>query len=444
MPGDANLGAVLRELRTARRLTLAAVARQARCTLSLLSYVENGHRQLHVWLAEELDRIYETGGMVSSLARGVGNKPNENPGSGVPGSDLFVVSLPRGGVTMPLSRREVMASLGLGVVTGRLQGEFERALDGIELDGDVLHSLDNAYGGFKEAARVLPPAQLIDGMTGNVAILDGLRRRAAGGDRNRYSMLQARYAELLSWLSEEAGDLSGAMWWIDRASQWAQAAHWSGMTAWGFVRRTSMVMSFSGDEFRVVDQARPVLDMPHASPRMKGLAAKEIAYGHALAGNRDESHRALDAAMGWLAQPVREDDATLGQRRLSDDLFVVYQTTCDIYSGYGARVIPVLEPRLESVAKVSFRTATITRARLARAYANAGQPAEACRIAWEALDAIEQIDSLAARSELRRTVPVLNQWHGRSDVHDVLHRLSGRAIAGTAEWSLRAVEGERD
>jgi Helix-turn-helix domain len=310
VPGDAKLGAVLRELRTARRLTLAVVARQARCTLSVVSYVENGHRQLQLWLAEELDRIYETGGVISFLAREVGGKPNESPGFGVPDSDLFVVSLPQGGVAMPLSRREVLASLGLGVVAGRLHGEFERALDGIELDGDILHSLDNAYGAFKEAARVLPPVQLIDGMTGNVAILDGLRRRATGGDRDRYSMLQARYAELLSWVSEEAGDLPGAMWWIDRASQWAQAANWSGMTAWGFVRRTSMVMSFSGDGLRVVDQARPVLDnMPHASPRMKGLAAREIAYGYALAGNRDESHHALDAAMGWLAQPVREDDA---------------------------------------------------------------------------------------------------------------------------------------
>ncbi|MGH3974085.1 MAG: helix-turn-helix domain-containing protein [Pseudonocardiaceae bacterium] len=94
MPGDAKLGAVPRELRTARRLTLTAVARKAKCALSLLSYVETGHRQLQSWLAEELDRIYATGGVVSSLARGVGNKPNENS---TPGSDLFVVSLPKGG-----------------------------------------------------------------------------------------------------------------------------------------------------------------------------------------------------------------------------------------------------------------------------------------------------------------------------------------------------------
>jgi hypothetical protein len=129
--------------------------------------------------------------------------------------------------------------------------------------------------------------------------------------------------------------------------------------------------------------------------------------------------------MGWLAQPIREDDAALDDvNDASDDLLVVYQTTCDIYSGYGARVIPVLEPRLESVAGISFRVATVTRARLTRAYANAGQPAESCRVAWETLDAIGQIDSFMARNELRRAAPVLNRWHGRSDVQDVLHRLS--------------------
>jgi hypothetical protein len=217
------------------------------------------------------------------------------------------------------------------------------------------HSLDNAYGGFKDAARVLPPAQLIDAMIGNFAILDGLRRRATSSDQHRYGTLQARYAETLSWLSEETGDLSGAVWWIDRASQWAQAAHWSGMTAWGFLRRSSTVSCFSDDGLRMVDQARPVLEMPQTSPRMKGLAAVNVAYGYARAGNRDESHRALDTAMGWLAQPIREDDAVLGHSTVvTDDHFVLYQTTCDIYSGYGARVIPMLEPRLQPVAGVFF------------------------------------------------------------------------------------------
>ncbi|MGH3885034.1 MAG: hypothetical protein ACRDSZ_00435 [Pseudonocardiaceae bacterium] len=162
---------------------------------------------------------------------------------------------------------------------------------------------------------------------------------------------------------------------------------------------------------------------------MKGLAAKQMAYGYALAGNRDKSHCAFDTAMGWLAQPVREDDAVLQRSLADDDLFAVYQATCDVYLGYGERVIPVLEPRMQSLTK-SLRTATITRAKLARAYANAGQPEQACRVAWDTLDAIEQIDSQSARNELHRAVPVLNRWHGRSDVQDIVHRL-GRNRAST-------------
>ncbi|MGH3828450.1 MAG: helix-turn-helix domain-containing protein [Pseudonocardiaceae bacterium] len=423
MPGDVRLGAVLRELRTARDLTLAAVSRQARCALSLVSYIESGERALQPWLARELDRIYATGTVVASLARGSGGAPEGNLVSGVPTRDVFVVLLPQGGAAMPLSRREVLAALGLGIASGELQGEFERALDGIELNGDVLQSLDDAFRGFQETARMLSPAQLIDGVTGNVAILDGLRRRVvAGEDRNRCGALQARYAELLSWLSEEAGDLPGAMWWNDRASQWAQAAGWPGMTVYGFVRRAMMIGRSSNEGLRVIDQVRPVLEMPQASLRMKGWAANEMALGYALAGNRDESRRALDTAIGWLTQPVRDDDAALQRTVAIDDLLEVYQATCDIYLGYGARVIPVLEPRMQSLTG-SLRTATITRAKLARAYANAGQPEEACRVAWDTLDAIERIDSQSARNELRRAVPVLNQWHGRSDVQEVVHRL---------------------
>jgi hypothetical protein len=157
---------------------------------------------------------------------------------------------------------------------------------------------------------------------------------------------------------------------------------------------------------------------------MKVLAANEMAQGYALAGDQHASRHAIDTAMDWLAQPIREDDAVLGQRSVAaDDLYIVHRATCDVYLGRGARVIPVLEPRLVSLSRSSLRTATITRAKLARAYANAGHPEEACRVAWETLDAIEQVGSLSARNELRRALPVLNQWHGRSDVQDIVQRL---------------------
>jgi transcriptional regulator with XRE-family HTH domain len=129
--GDVKLGAVLRELRTARQLTLAAVARQAGCVESTVSYVESyvegGPRRLQPWLAQELDRIYETGGVIAALVSGVGDGPHQDLASGVPESDVFVVLLPQGGGSVLLSRREVLAALGVGIASGKLQGQFERA-----------------------------------------------------------------------------------------------------------------------------------------------------------------------------------------------------------------------------------------------------------------------------------------------------------------------------
>lgn len=427
MSGDAQLGAVLRDLRTARCLTLAAVARQAGCAESLVSYVESGGRQLHSWLAARLDDIYRTEGVIAALMRGTNHRSNGGAG-GVSQSDMLIVELPGGGISMPLSRRELLASLGVGIAGGQLLAQFDKATESISIGDETLQSFEDAYAGFQAAARTLPPSSLIDGLTGKVAVLDRLRRRTSGRQRQMFSRMQARYAESLSWLSEEAGDLCAAMYWIDRASQWGQAANWHAMSAYGFVRRSMVVVSFTGDGYRAVENASVVLDMRSASPRIQGLASKQIAFGYALTGNEDASNRALDAAMQLLSKPMREDDAILGQRSVvNDDLFTIFRTTCDIYLGRGQRVIPIVEPRLTSLSASSVRTATITRAKLARAYANAGQPHEAAQLSLTALDDIELIGSLSARSELRRALPILRQWRGRDDIRAVMQRLAPTA-----------------
>lgn len=191
-----------------------------------------------------------------------------------------------------------------------------------------------------------------------------------------------------------------------------------------------MVISFSGDGRGAVDQAHHVFGILDASPRIKGLAANQMAFGYALTGDRDASYRALDEAMGWLAQPAREDDILLGNRSaVNEDLFAIFQATCDIYLGRGVSAIRVLEPRMVSLSRSSVRLTNIARAKLALAYAHAGQPAEACHLTWETLDGIQQVDSLSARSELRRAVRVLDRWHGRSDVQDLTRRLGSRPSA---------------
>ncbi|MBE1878856.1 helix-turn-helix domain-containing protein [Myceligenerans pegani] len=430
MPGDQQLGAMLRQLRTSRGLTLAAVTRQVGCAESLLSYVEKGRRQLQPWLAEALDAVYGTGGAIATLASGADTVSHTRLPNANALDDVVVLRPPEGGVTMPISRRELLAGLTIGALGGTLASRIDDLLDRLELaaDGDSLAAFERAFVGFATAARSVPPAQLIGDMTGKVALLDRLGQRASTAQRTAFAVMQARYVESLSWLCEEAGDLSGALYWVDRAAQWAATARWEPMIGYTFVRRSMLVVNFTGDGLRAVDAVAPVLSMTDLA-WVRGLAYKQTAMGLALAGQADASERALDETMRLLARASRDDEAHLGQRSVvGDNLRAVYQTTCDIYLGRGDSVIDALQPRLDGLAHSSLRTATISRAKLARAYANAGQPDDSLRLAWDALDACDQVGSHSALSEVRRTLPVLRRWEHRADVRseiaDLTHRLS--------------------
>src|SRR5207245_2941735 len=110
------------------------------------------------------------------------------------------------------------------------------------------------------------------------------------------TVLQCRHAESLSWMHEESGDINDAVYWVDRAVHWAQAVGWIPMVAYAFVRRSMMAISLGDDGLQAVQNAQCAVQIPGTPAYVRGLAAKQMSYGHALAGNRGESARALDLA----------------------------------------------------------------------------------------------------------------------------------------------------
>jgi hypothetical protein len=73
------------------------------------------------------------------------------------------------------------------------------------------------------------------------------------------------------------------------------------------------------------------------------------------------------------------------------------------------------------------RTATITRAKLARAYANVGQPQEAAPLCWQALDDSDRLGSFSARVNCAAPYQYSTAGNGRDDVHAVIQRLTPSA-----------------
>jgi hypothetical protein len=292
----------------------------------------------------------------------------------------------------------------------------------------VVGELEKALEGFKIAAPAMPPAQLLDALTGRVAVISAMRRKASPDLATRLAITQARYAEFLSWMHEEAGNLTQAVWWVDRAGEWAHASGWAPMVAFTSVRKSVIATMHTADAHRTIDLAQIALHTDGATPAVQRFAAGQLAYGHALAGDLAASRRALNLASSYYQKAATqpEDELSIGaQSVLDQDPVELNWATCNIFAGRGEPAIDVLSPRMTALKGASPRAYAIHGARLVHAYALAGHPDEVCRTFAEVLDTTAVTESATARRELGRIRPVLqSRWPRRSDLRDIAHRLT--------------------
>jgi transcriptional regulator with XRE-family HTH domain len=424
--GNPELGAMLRQFRVSRRLTRDVVGAQVPCNPSLVSQVETGRRVLTPWLAQRLDDAYGTGAMITGLA---GSLAYPDP-SGYATLDrcdgLVRLELPHGGGTMIVPRRAVLAALSIGTTASTLP-DLRQALAKVPAGEELLTETTQTLSALQIAGRVMAPAQVIDSLIGQVTVLDVVRHRAPAHLRRGYLMLTAQYAETLSWMVQEAGDLHGAGAWVDRTQVWADEARWPAMMALAHVRRSQLASTCAGDGRVAIEHAHHALqvDVP---ARIRALAAKQIAYGYALLGQSGSCQRALDQVAHLLDDRPAGDEGpepVVRPLRGSTDpnLMAQFRATCDVYLGGGDRAISKLGSCQDAYGPGS-RNHAIAGARLARAYAQAGDPDQACTLALEALNTGQALDSATTRVELRRTLGPLRRWPERQDVAEVRHRIT--------------------
>jgi hypothetical protein len=328
---------------------------------------------------------------------------------------------------MMVSRRVLLAALSVGTTASTLP-DLRQALGKVPADEELLAHLTDSLSALQIAERVMPTDRLIDSLVGHVAVLDVVRQRAPAQLRRGYVMLAAQYAVTLSWMVQESGDLHGAAVWVDRAQVWVDRARWEKMVAYAHSTR-SMLATCAGDGRTAVEHATRALRL-HAQPMVQALAAKQIAYGSALLGRPEDSKRFLGQSLHLLdtaAAQDEEDDLPLGLGTLdAPSLMAHFQGTCDVYLGGGEHAIPLLDSSRVAHGPDARRNA-ITGARLARAYAQAGDPDRACVLALDALDTGQAVDSLSARVELGRALVPLGRWPAREDVAEVRHRITALA-----------------
>ncbi|ADP79671.1 helix-turn-helix domain-containing protein [Pseudofrankia inefficax] len=394
------MAAFARQVRIDQGLALRAVARSVPCSPSFLSAVELGQRRLTPSFARRLDEIYRSDRSIASLLV----------------RDVILVHLPDGIVAV--DRRELLTGLALGVASG--------VLADIQVIPDILGRLTSTFDGFLDASRFTTSPELKDSLTGQVAYIDALRHKAETARLRRgLLMLLARHAELLSWLHEESYDLKQALFWIDRTAGWADTAGWPEMVAFTFHRRSQMALNYSDDGTHVVRLATDAINHPGADASLRGTASTWLSLGYALIGDRDSSDRAADESLAYLsvASTNPQTPVSFIESTTRSDLVAMRRAHAQILMGQGHEPISILEARLPEIASGSTRRLNTNRARLALAYANAGDVEGAVRIIDETTRTVEALPSVWARRELHRAKAVLlRRWPNRPDVKEITSR----------------------
>jgi transcriptional regulator with XRE-family HTH domain len=324
-------GLALRQLRTQAGLSLRELGQRSLYDYSRISRVERGEHLIDPELVAALDQALGAGGLLTTLRSlvqetdGATSGPKILPTGGhhVDDGDSVMLELrtPDGRIVrVKLSRREFTHLLTGGALRAVLPAgvgdldQAERVSKVIDeprrVDSSVLDYFHALLEQHFTADKMLGPRQLLGPVLVQIDVLDGLRRHTRPGTAEPTLRLLAQYAEFAGWLHQDAGDTPAAMYWSDRATQWAQAIGDYQMVAYMLVRKSNIAL-LNDDAVSVVDLAGAACKVPGSvSPKLHALAAQQEARGWALYGDADHFRHELDIAANLLREHPDDVDET--------------------------------------------------------------------------------------------------------------------------------------
>jgi len=160
---------------------------------------------------------------------------------------------------------------------------------------------------------------------------------------------------------------------------------------------------------------------PDAAPGVRALLYERLAWAHAVAGNGDETERALDAARAALAEvdgtPQPHWAAWVDETELQ-----IMSGRCWTELRRPLRAVPVLESALARYDDSHARDKALYLSWLADSYLTAGEVEQAARVTGRALDLSSGVASVRPRERLEPVLARLGEHQALPAVADVLEQ----------------------
>ncbi|MEO3847404.1 hypothetical protein ABGB09_07055 [Streptomyces sp. B8F3] len=271
----------------------------------------------------------------------------------------------------------------------------------------------NYFGARQPLGTVLHHAQTIT----------RLFETANGSSRQELLTMGSRTAEFLGWLYQDLGNVRAAAYWSDRSMDWSQEAADDHMQSYVLFRKSNQAASQLRPE-RVIGLARAAQRVPGLTPQITSLAAQQEAVGYALQGNPKAALAKFDEAHEMAAQSKPNDPtSTLDTSYCTPAYIEIQRANCWTDLGEPLRAIQLFEAEIAALPEVYRNDRGVYFARLARAYAKAGEPERGSETATKALAIVSQTGSARTLAELASVAQAVESQRNLPSVATFAERL---------------------
>jgi transcriptional regulator with XRE-family HTH domain len=282
----------------------------------------------------------------------------------------------------------------------------------------VLSALREMYRGYIQADRLIGSICITGPISLHMPVVERACEVARGADRSEMLRFACRFTEFGGWIFQDAGDLTCAMHWTDRALDYALELGDQRTISYTLMRK-AMIATESGNPALGLGIANSALKyQDELTPRLRAVILRQRSYSNAVLGEVLASARDSDEAIIEAVTGERQDEED--RAPYCTPTYAEMEAGASwVLLGHPRTAIPILEKsRSEWPEHTQVRDYALCVSRLAMAYAAAGELDQACAAAGEVMALAQGLGS-------RRVVGQI----------DLLHRRLGRwrqdpAVAG--------------
>ena len=271
-------------------------------------------------------------------------------------------------------------------------------------------------------ARIGPP-YLIPAIQGQLPVAEQICRMTRGADHDDALRLGSQFTEFCGWLYQDSGDYECAMYWTDRSLEYAAELDDRRVISYVLMRKSNIATE-AGQPGHGLGLANAALrQRQQLTPRLRAVALRQRANAYALL--HEPANFTQDTEDALI-------EATHGVHQVETDL-APYCTPSYVEMEAGASwvklnaadsAIPVFEDSRAQWATVEqIRDHALCLARLATAYATAGEPEQACIVITDLIAIADGLGSARVATQIAELRASLAPWRAVSSVEELLHRL---------------------